>query len=164
MARAIRRADWPTYNRDLAGTRYSPLTQINTTNVATLTQAWSYRLRPEPGRSVPAIDKPASSFEIFQQVTPIVVNGVMYLPSGHRVVALEPETGKEIWRYELPEGLASFRGVAYWPGDGSAAPRASSSRACRKLIALRADTGALDVDVRQWRSASIWRFRTPACP
>src|ERR1700752_3129923 len=102
--------DWPTYNRDLAGTRYSRLTQINTTNVATLVPAWSYRLRPAPGVSVPAIDKPASSFEIFQEVTPIVVNGVMYLPSGHRVVALEPETGKEIWRYELPEGLASFRG------------------------------------------------------
>jgi glucose dehydrogenase len=66
--------DWPTYNRDLAGTRYSPLTQINTKNVSTLVPAWSYRLRPEPGRSVPAIDKPASSFEVFQQVTPIVVN------------------------------------------------------------------------------------------
>ena len=45
--------DWPTYNRDLAGTRYSPLTQINTTNVSTLTQAWSYRLRPEPGGPSP---------------------------------------------------------------------------------------------------------------
>ena len=135
--------DWPTYNRDLAGTRYSPLTQINTTNVSTLAQAWSYRLRPEPGVSVPAIDKPASSFELFQQVTPIVVNGVMYLPSGHRVVALEPETGKEIWRYELPEGLASFRGVAYWPGDGPLPPRIFFT-SLRKLIALRADTGALD--------------------
>ena len=115
--------DWPTYNRDLAGTRYSPLTQIDTTNVSTLTRAWSYRLRPEPGVAVPAIDRPASSFEMFQQVTPIVVNGVMYLPSGNRVVALEPETGKEIWRYELPEGLASFRGVAYWPGEGRLPPR-----------------------------------------
>jgi len=47
-------ADWPTYNRDLAGTRYSPLTQIDTTNVATLREAWTYRLRPEPGRSVEA--------------------------------------------------------------------------------------------------------------
>jgi quinoprotein glucose dehydrogenase len=40
-------AAWPVYNRDLAGTRYSPLAQINTTNVARLTQAWSYRLRPQ---------------------------------------------------------------------------------------------------------------------
>jgi quinoprotein glucose dehydrogenase len=115
-ARAASGGDWPTYNRDLAGTRYSPLTQINTKNVSTLVPAWSYRLRPEPGRSVPAIDKPASPFELFQQVTPIVVNHVMYLPSGNRVVALEPETGKEIWRYELSEGLASFRGVTYWSG------------------------------------------------
>ncbi|HEX5107585.1 MAG TPA: PQQ-binding-like beta-propeller repeat protein [Vicinamibacterales bacterium] len=136
--------DWPTYNRDLAGTRYSPLTQINAANVATLTQAWSYRLRPAPGVSVAAIDKPASSFEIFQEVTPIVVNGVMYLPSGHRVVALEPETGKEIWRYELPEGIASFRGVAYWPGDGQLPPRIYFT-SMRKLIALRADNGTLDV-------------------
>ena len=109
-----------------------PLAQINTKNVSTLAPAWSYRLRPEPGRSVPAIDKPASSFELFQEVTPIVVDGVMYLPSGNRVVALEPETGKEIWRYELPEGLASFRGVAYWPGDAGSHgdARGSSSPAC----------------------------------
>ena len=80
---------------------------------------------------------------MFQEVTPIVVNGVMYLPSGHRVVALEPETGKEIWRYELPEGLASFRGVAYWPGDGRLPPRIFFT-SLKKLIALRADTGALD--------------------
>src|SRR2546423_7423028 len=108
-------ADWPTYNRDLAGTRYSPLTQINTTNVANLKQAWSYRLRPEAGVVAPAVSQPASASEIFQEITPIVVNDVMYMPSGNRVVALEPETGKEVWHYELPEGLASFRGVAYWP-------------------------------------------------
>lgn len=138
-------ADWPTYNRDLAGTRYSPLTQINTTNVASLKEAWTYRLRPEPGRAVPAVDKPASSFEIFQEVTPIVVNGVMYLPSGNRVVALEPETGKEIWRYELPEGLASFRGVAFWPGDGRLPARILFT-SLKKLFALRADNGQLDYD------------------
>ena len=142
--------EWRTYNRDLAGTRYSPLTQINTKNVASLVEAWTYRLRPEPGRSVPAVDKPASSFEIFQEVTPIVVNGVMYLPSGNRIVALEPETGKEIWRYELGEGLASFRGVAYWPGDPSTTPPANRLPArilftsLKKLMAVRADTGVLD--------------------
>jgi quinoprotein glucose dehydrogenase len=137
--------DWPTYNRDLAGTRYSPLTQINTTNVSTLTQTWSYRLRPEPGVVVPAIDRPASASEMFQEVTPIVVNGVMYLPSGNRVVALEPETGKEIWRYELPEGLASFRGVAYRPGEGRLPPRILFT-SLKKLMALDANTGKLDVE------------------
>ena len=42
--------DWPMYNRDLAGTRYSPLTQINTGNVTKLDQVWSYRLRTEEER------------------------------------------------------------------------------------------------------------------
>jgi hypothetical protein len=36
--------DWPMYTRDLAGTRYSPLKQINGSNVSKLTQAWSYKL------------------------------------------------------------------------------------------------------------------------
>src|SRR5437762_13832278 len=49
-------ADWPMYNRDLGGTRYSPLTQISTTNVANLKMAWSYRLGNAPAgrRGAPA--------------------------------------------------------------------------------------------------------------
>ncbi|HTA41595.1 MAG TPA: hypothetical protein VK789_04055, partial [Bryobacteraceae bacterium] len=39
---AQKAADWPMFNRDLAGTRYSPLTQINTSNVAKLGKAWTY--------------------------------------------------------------------------------------------------------------------------
>ena len=42
-------ADWPTYNRDLAGTRYSPLDQINTRTVSALREVWSYRFHPEDG-------------------------------------------------------------------------------------------------------------------
>ena len=40
--------DWPTYNRDLAGTRYSSLTQINTKNVSTLVQACLLYTSPSP--------------------------------------------------------------------------------------------------------------------
>src|SRR5262249_21800167 len=43
--------DWQMYNRDLAGTRYSPLTQINSTNVVRLRKAWTYRLRTDAERS-----------------------------------------------------------------------------------------------------------------
>src|SRR5262245_39859061 len=41
-------ADWPMYNRDVAGTRHSPLTQISTSNVSNLKLAWSYRLSNAP--------------------------------------------------------------------------------------------------------------------
>jgi glucose dehydrogenase len=132
-------ADWPLYNRDLAGTRYSPLTQINTSNVQNLKQAWTYRLMPPGG-----IPEPLSPTELFQEVTPIVVNGVMYLPSANRVVALEPETGKEIWSYALPAGaVASQRGVAYWPGDKNNPPRILFTTS-NKMVGLNAKTGRPD--------------------
>ena len=107
-------ADWPMYGHDLASSRFSPLSQINPENVAKLTVAWSYPMRP--GGAGPAGGA-------FAQVTPIVVNGVMYLPAGNRVLALEPETGKEIWSYKRPTGLVSARGVAYWSGDSDNAAR-----------------------------------------
>ena len=131
-------ADWPMFNRDLAGTRYSPLTQINTTNVAKLTKAWTYRFNRE-GKTIRG-DSPS---ELYQEITPIVVDGVMYLPSGDRVVALEPETGKELWTYELPSALASFRGVAYWPGDKNNPARVIFTTS-RKMMALNAKTGKVD--------------------
>jgi quinoprotein glucose dehydrogenase len=118
--------DWPMYNRDLAGTRYSPLTQINTGNVAKLTQAWSFRVNARGS-----------------EATPIVVSGVMYLPAGNSVVALEPETGKEIWRYQIAMGTPSRRGVTYWPGDRQNPPRIIFT-AGRKMIGLNARTGKLD--------------------
>src|SRR5207244_11434905 len=75
--------EWPTYNRDLAGTRYSPLNQINTRNVSSLVQAWVYRPSDSGGR-------PSAGS------TPSGVNGGMDLAAGNRVVALEAETGKGV--------------------------------------------------------------------
>ena len=132
-------ADWPTYNRDLAGTRFSPLDQINTRTVRDLEEVWSFRFHPEDG----FIEGPSPA-ELFQQVTPIVVDGVMYLAAGNRVVALEPETGVEIWRHELTEGLASFRGVAYWPGNDASEARIFFT-SLGTLVALNAETGERDL-------------------
>ena len=47
--------EWQTYNHDLAGTRFSPLAEINTTNVAKLAQAWAYKFPPPPGGGAGAI-------------------------------------------------------------------------------------------------------------
>ena len=80
--------DWPMYAGNLASTKYSPLSQINAKNVGQLALAWSYRLAER------------GAFE----TTPIVVDGVMYLPAGNKVVALNPQNGKEVWSYLLPEG------------------------------------------------------------
>jgi quinoprotein glucose dehydrogenase len=119
--------DWPMYRHDPASTGYSALKQINTKNVTTLTQAWTMHLVERGGL----------------EVTPIAVNGVMYLSAGNKVLAVDPETGKEIWHYELAASQASSRGVAYWPGDGANAPRIIFTTLDRKLIALDAATGKL---------------------
>jgi len=124
-------ADWPMYNRDLAGTRYSPLAQINTGNVSRLTRAWSYNLGEAKG--------PAAGSEF----TPIVVDGVLYLAAFHSVTALEADTGKEIWRYDLKTGAPSKRGVAYWPGDKGNPPRIIFTTGS-KMVALNAKTGKID--------------------
>ena len=142
-------ADWPTYNRDLAGTRFSPLDQINTRNVRSLREVWSYRFHPEEG----FVEGPSPS-ELFQQVTPIVVDGVMYLAAGNRVVALQPETGEEIWRHELAEGQASFRGVAYGPATDAYEPRIYFT-SLSKVVALKAETGELDASFGNQGEADI---------
>ena len=129
-------ADWPMYRRDLAGTGYSPLTQITTDNAATLTEAWTYSVAAEAsdGERGPR-----------SQATPIVVDGVMYLPAADRVVALDPDTGSEIWRHPVADGAPSRRGVSYWPGDDATPARIIVTSGTR-LLALNAATGA-SVDI-----------------
>lgn len=100
-------------------------------------------MRGEPRPSEPAGRGGFGGPGVGGEVTPIVVNGVMYVPAGNRVAALDAETGKEIWRYALPTGTASSRGVGYWPGDGDNPPRVLFISGVN-LIALNATTGKLD--------------------
>jgi quinoprotein glucose dehydrogenase len=100
------RRDWPAYGGDPAGTRYSPLTQINRSNVGRLQVAWQF----DPGE-VP----PNTRF----QAQPIVVNGVLYsVTPASSVVALDGATGKLKWSWNAGE-RTSVRGLTYWT-DGKA--------------------------------------------
>ena len=118
-----RPGDWPSYGNDPGAQRYSALTQITPRNVATLEQAWSF-------------DTGATNL----QVTPIVIDGVMYLTGGTNIFALEPETGREVWRFDAQLKVAR-RGVAYWPGDGERRARIFSGVANGRLLALDAKSG-----------------------
>ena len=145
--------DWPRYTRDMAGTRFSPLTQITPANVSQLAPAWSYRVRPEGGGAA------------VSSTTPIVIDDVMYLPVGNAVVALEADTGKEIWRHAEPSGAAR-RAVSYWPGDAGHPPRIFYSNGGH-LVALDArtgqvvagfgDNGALALDVPYGSPPTIYK-------
>jgi len=138
--------DWPMYRHDYAGTGYSSLAEIDAKNVSTLKQAWTFSLQASnapvtvagaPGRgrgNAPPVPN--------SEATPIVVGGAMYLPTMDRVVAIDPQTGKEIWQHAVTGGAPSRRGVAYWPGEGATAARIIFTVG-RRLIALNAKTGAL---------------------
>jgi quinoprotein glucose dehydrogenase len=126
--------DWPLYRGDLAGTGHSPLSEITTQNVATLARAWRYDL----GASEPAEgSRPRAPNS---QATPIVVDGVMYLPAADRIVALDPATGTEIWRHAVADGALTRRGVAHWAGEGATPPRIVLMAGSR-LVALDAASG-----------------------
>ena len=115
--------DWPMYRHDVEGSGYSPLKQIDTSNVDKLAQAWTMALSDRGGL----------------EVTPIVVKGVMYLPGTGKVYALDAATGKETWHYDV--ATPSTRGVAYWPGDKDNPPRIVFTTFSRKVIELDAATG-----------------------
>jgi quinoprotein glucose dehydrogenase len=117
--------DWPAFGRDPGAQRFSPLTQITRQNVGRLRQAWS-------------VDTGIKDL----QVTPLVINGVMYLTGGPYVFALEPETGKQIWKYDA-HAAVSRRGVAYWPGDTTTPPRLYSGAGDGRMMALDARSGTL---------------------
>ncbi len=79
------------------------------------------------------------------EVTPLVVDGVMYIASPYgRVVALDPVTGKDIWVYKLASGNPATRGVEYFAGDAVTPPQIVVGTSDGKLFTLDAKTGALN--------------------
>src|SRR3954468_881976 len=127
--------EWQTYNHDLAGTRFSPLTEINTGNVAKLDKAWTFQFPAPPGGGRGGGLGGAS------EAVPIVVGGVMYVPAGNSVVALEADTGKVIWQRDVPGGpqgaTISRRGVGFFAGDRNT-PERIIVPAGRKLLSFDA--------------------------
>src|ERR1700674_1463569 len=105
--------NWMHYRRTYDGQGYSPLDQINTSNVKNLTPVWTFSTGVVEGHEAP----------------PIVNNGVMFVatPMG-QVIALNAKTGDEYWRYkrQLPDDLFQLhptsRGVGLWQGKLHLAP------------------------------------------
>ncbi len=130
--------EWRTYDHDLAGTRFSPLMEINAGNVAKLAKAWTFSFPPPPGGRGGPLGLGSS------EAVPLVIAGVMYLPAGNTIVALEADTGKVVWQREIGggpgAGAVSRRGVGYWPGDGTTAPRVFTT-AGRRLLSMDALSG-----------------------
>src|SRR5918994_3405091 len=84
-------ADWLSGNGNLKNQRYSTLTQINASNVATLKQAWKISLGICPARDVSCGSNEANA---------VVIDGIYYIPTGKgHVFAIDGATGQIIWQY-----------------------------------------------------------------
>lgn len=136
--------EWPAVGGNAHGEKYSPLSEITPANVASLQVAWIYRTgeadvdtRREPRLSA----------------TPIVVDGVMYIgsPLG-RIIALDPETGDELWTFDSEVdrggtyGDFTNRGVATWldtevPEDAACRRRVYIGTIDARLISVDGLTG-----------------------
>lgn len=130
--------EWPTYNGDLAGSRYSPLDQINASNFNKLEVAWRFKT-----------DNLGTRPEYKLEGTPLMVKGMLYATGGTRrsVFALKADTGELVWVHAEFEGQRavnsprqlSGRGLAYWT-DGKE-ERILYVTTGYRLIALDAKTG-----------------------
>lgn len=103
---------WPTYNGDYSGRRFSPLVQLDATNVHSLSLAWTYRVTIASGtlRGVGTPDIKS---------TPLMVNGILYFTIPDHVYAVDARSGKELWHYDwVDKGghLVGNRGVGMY-GD-----------------------------------------------
>lgn len=122
--------NWPNYGNDPGGMRFSSLSQINSENVARLKVAWTFHTGDISDGSQ---DRRRSGFE----ATPIYVDGTLFFTTGfNRVIALDPENGKQKWAYdpkidltlEYGDGLIN-RGVSTWVD-----PKTSPNQQCHRRI------------------------------
>jgi quinoprotein glucose dehydrogenase len=142
-------AAWDHWGGDQGGTRFSKLDQITPQNAGSLVRAWAYRTSDLDNRPQAAMSR--TKFE----ATPLFVEDSLILCSPfNEVIALDPGTGEQKWRYDphvsntlRPANRYVCRGVAHWVD-----PQAAPSAPCRgrifmgtndaRVIALDARTGA----------------------
>ncbi len=123
-------ADWPEYHRDYRGWRFSPLDQINASNVRKLKIAWIH----QPGDIAQGL-----------QATPLAIDGTLYyIAANNRVFAVDGATGKEKWSYftELDPVTAKLLFASYNRGVAVAHGKVYFGTLDGRLIALDQKTGA----------------------
>jgi glucose dehydrogenase len=145
-AKALSQGEWPAYAGTYAGSRYSPLTQIDTTNAKGLHIAWRWK---SPDMAIKEA-KPAVGPSMANESTPLMVGGTLYTSTSlSQVAAIDAATGETKWLYDpkiyenglgLPANLGWLhRGVAYWRnGDDE---RIVILTAFAQMIAIDAKTG-----------------------
>jgi quinoprotein glucose dehydrogenase len=168
-AQAPADSDWGYYGGDALGQHYSSLAQIDRDNVAQLKVAWSYRTR-ELGAGF------ARAQQLSFEATPVLAFGRLYLATPTNiVVALDPASGHELWRYDphIDRGeiyaQATSRGVSAWQDLDAREPAVCARRIFTgtldaRLIALDAASGAPCLDFGRGGAVNLSRGHDPGEP
>ena len=139
--------EWPYVGSEQAHTKYSIADEITRANVDELEIAWEWEPGEEPLQEYGT--RPGAF-----QATPLMIDNVLYISTMYtRVVALDAESGTQLWAFDPkayeggPRGAGpggfKHRGIAYWR-DGDEARVLLNSR--DRLYSLDAKTGALDTN------------------
>jgi alcohol dehydrogenase (cytochrome c) len=132
-------SDWTSYNGGYAGSRYSPLTQINAGNVASLAPKWTFNVKNTGNL----------------QGTPVVVEGVMYITAANECYAIDAGSGREIWHYQRPrtKGLVGNASGGINRGVSVVGDRLFMVTDHAHIIALNKTTGSLlwETEMADWR-------------
>lgn len=136
---SVAAGDWPTYNGTFQGNRHSPLKQIHTGNINSLAPKWMFPIRDSERL----------------QVTPVVIDGVMYVTTVNQVYALDAASGRQLWHFrrERTKGMAGDAASGINRGVAVLGDRVFLSTDNAHLIALHRVTGALlwDVETADYR-------------
>src|SRR5262245_58743342 len=94
LALAAALVEWPYYGGDQGGAKYSPLADVNTSNVGRLRVVWQWSTDEK------ALEKFGTRPGVFE-ATPLMIDNVLYFTTPYnRVVALDADTGREIWAFD----------------------------------------------------------------
>jgi quinoprotein glucose dehydrogenase len=146
MATSVHASDWPMYGKDQASSKYSPIDQIDASNVNELSVAWVW---DSPDNALVQADRKRTP--IGYKSTPIMVDGTLYVSTSlGQVAALDPRTGAQKWVFDTaswqdgrPTNLGfNHRGVSAWQKDGKTRILMPTNDA--RLWSLDAATGKPD--------------------
>jgi quinate dehydrogenase (quinone) len=138
--------EWRFYGGDAGGTRASSSAQITPRNVAQLKPSWIYHTGEVQRQQHNTTRHRIPPFE----TTPLMVGDILYFSTpSNRVIALDAESGREIWQFDPqasrsgPRQFHQHRGVAYWQNAAGDDRRILFGTFDGRLIALDATTGKL---------------------
>lgn len=142
-----RDTEWRTYGHDPGGMRFSPLKQINIRNVQQLRRAWTYQIPPTSNSGIQAFES-----------TPLMVDDVLcFTTATSRAIALDAETGKELWVFDPFQGAGGARrpvpnrGLAYWEGPSTSTCGGEKNRLDARLFYVTLDARLFALDPRTGR-------------